>query len=230
MPNEILARLQEGRKPNPNSPKKMIFFVGPPACGKTTKIRVLEKNFGNYYQYITLDGLSPILDNNNKFFRSLNKLLTLSEKIKIAVQTALKTHQNTIFVDGHPILSIFECEAIFRLSNGRDISANQLTIIQEIYKEIVYEINNSKNFRDFQQIIYYINFPFEENLRLLQKKEFCNFITEDIKNELSVFRKVIHSNIFKLSEQFQNLQVIEVNTIISLNIIHMYLLGGSGCC
>ena len=46
--NEILFRIQEDRKLNPQAPKRIIYFVGPMACGKTTKIKTLEKTFGGY--------------------------------------------------------------------------------------------------------------------------------------------------------------------------------------
>jgi len=167
LPNEILLRLQEGRKPNPNSPKKIIYFVGPPAYRKTSKVKTLKNNFGGYYHYITLHGYSSIWEHEtNSFFRNLVDLLIISERLVNAIQTATQTHQNTIFVNGHPILS---------------------SIIYDIYKEIVDYFNTNKIFKDFQQYIYYINFPFEENLRLLQKKESCNDISEDMKTKLGRF-------------------------------------------
>ena len=230
LPNEILLHLQEGRKPNPNSPKKIIYFVGPPACGKTTKIQTLKNNFGGYYQYITLDGYPSIWEyETNFFFRNLVDLLTISERLVNVIQTATKTHQNTIFVDGHPILSVLKCESVYSVYNSKNITEKQLSIIYDIYKEIVDYINTNKIFKDFQQYIYYINFPFEENLRLLQKKESCKEISEDMKTELVTFRRKIHSDIFKLTDQFKGTRVIEVNTISGLEIIHMYLLGSSGC-
>jgi len=230
LPNEILLHLQEGRKPNPNSPKKIIYFVGPPACGKTSKVKTLKNNFGGYYQYITLHGYSSIWEHEtNSFFRNLVDLLIILERLVNAIQTATQTHQNTIFVNDHPILSVLKCEAVNRIYNGRNITEKQLSIIYDIYKEIVDYFNTNKIFKDFQQYIYYINFPFEENLRLLQKKESCNDISEDMKTELVTFRRIIHSDIFKLTDQFKNIRVIEVNTISGLEIIHMYLLGSSGC-
>jgi ABC-type multidrug transport system ATPase subunit len=228
--NEILYRIQESRKLNPNAPKKIIYFVGPSACGKTTKVKTLEKTFGGYYQYITLDGYSSILDHQaNSFFRNLNDLLTISERLVKAIQTATKTHQNTIFVDGHPILSVLKCEAVNRIYNGRIITEKQLRIIYDTYKEIVDYINNNNIFKDFQQTIYYINISLEENLRFLQKREGSSEISEEMKTELVILRRTIHSSICKINTQFKNTKVIEVNKIQGLEIIHMYLLGFSGC-
>ncbi|MFX1329572.1 MAG: hypothetical protein ACFE91_15705 [Promethearchaeota archaeon] len=228
--SEILLRIQEGRKFNPNSPKKIIYFVGPTACGKTTKVKNLEKIFGNSCQYITLDGFTSILGNqSNTFLRNLVNLFTLSEKLFNGIETAAKTHQNTIFVDSHPFLSVFQCEAIYKLHNGRNITENQFNLIRDVYKEIVDYINSNNNFKDFQQIIYYINIPLKENLTLLQNKENCREISEDMKNELVIFRSIIHSSIFNVN-QFKDTKIIEVNTISGLEIIHMYLLGRSGCC
>ncbi|GAG03271.1 unnamed protein product, partial [marine sediment metagenome] len=42
-------------------------------------------------------------------------------------------------------------------------------------------------------------------------------------------RRTIHSSICKINTQFKNAKVIEVNKIQGLEIIHMYLLGFSGC-
>jgi len=229
--NEILFRIQEGRKLNPNAPKKIIYFVGPFACGKTTKVKTLEKIFGGYYQYITLEGFPSILDYQPSIFlRILVDLLTISEKLINAIQTAVITHQNTIFVDGHPILSALQCEAIYTFYDGKVITQKQLNLIMGIYEEIVNYIKDNKNFTDFQQIVYYINIPLETNLKLLLNQKKCKEISNDIKNEFVSLRKIIHSRIFDLDYQFDNTKVIEVNTLQGLDIIHMYLLGSSGCC
>ncbi|GAG63377.1 unnamed protein product, partial [marine sediment metagenome] len=137
-----------------------------------------------------------------------------------------KTNQNTIFVDGHPILSVFQCESAYRLINSRKITEKQFKLIEGIYREI---INTYNYFKDFQQVIYYINIPLKENLRLLQKKEDCKIITEDKKTELISLRNVIHSNIFKLNNHFKDTKVLEVNTLSGLEIINTYLLGFPGC-
>ncbi len=229
--NEVLIRIQEGRKLNPNAPKKIIYFVGPSACGKTTKVKTLEKTFGSYYQYITLEGLSSILGNQpSLFLRNLVDLLTISEKLINAIQTAEITHQNTIFVDGHPILSVLLCKAIYTFYDGKVITKKQLNLIMGIYEEIVKDFKYNKNFRDFQQMVYYINIPLETNLKLLLNQKRCEEISNDIKNEFVSFKKIIHSRIFDLNYQFDNTKVIEVNTLQGLDIIHMYLLGSSGCC
>ena len=227
---EILNCIQEGRKLNQNAPKRIIYFVGPSACGKTTKIKTLEKFFGGYYQYITLKESTSLLgDQTSVFIRSLVYLQKIWEELINAIQTAAKTNQNTIFVDGHPILSVFQCESAYRLINSRKITEKQFKLIKGIYREIVDYINSNNTFKDFQQVIYYINIPLKENLRLLQKKEDCKVITEDEKTKLISFRNVIHSNIFELINYFTGTKVIEVNTVGGLEIIHMYLLGFSGC-
>lgn len=229
--NEILFRIQECRKPNPNAPKKIIYFVGPSACGKTTKVKTLEKKLGGYYQYITLDGFSSNLSDQPKIFlRNLVDILTLSERLINAIKTAAKTHQNTIFVDGHPILSVLQCEAMYKLYNGKVITEKQLNLIRGNYVEIVNYFKHNQMFTDFQQTVYYINIPLEINLKLLLNQKKCEEISSDIKNELVSSRKIIHSSIFDLVYQFDNTRVIEVNTLQGLDIIHTYLLGSSGCC
>jgi len=227
---EIICRIQEARKLNPNTPKRIIYFVGPTACGKTTKIVTLEKIFGGYYQYITLKESTSFLGNQTSvFIRSLGYLQKIWEGLVNAIQTAEKTNQNTIFVDGHPILSVFQCESIYRFYNGRKITEKQFKLIKGIYREMIDYINSYNTLKDFQQILYYINIPLEENLRLLQKKEDCDVISEEKKTELISLRNIIHSNIFKSNNHFNDTKVIEVNTLSGLEIVHMYLLGFSGC-
>ena len=164
------------------------------------------------------------------FLRNLVDLLTISERLINAIQTAEITHQNTIFVDGHPILSVLLCKAIYTFYDGKVITKKQLNLIIGIYEEIVKDFKYNKNFRDFQQMVYYINIPLETNLKLLLNQKRCEEISNDIKNEFVSFKKIIHSRIFDLNYQFDNTKVIEVNTLQGLDIIHMYLLGSSGCC
>ena len=164
--NEILFRIQEDRKLNPQAPKRIIYFVGPTACGKTTKIKTLEKIFGRYYQYIILKESTSLLgDQTSVFIRYLVYLQKICEDLINAIQTAAKTNQNTIFVDGHPILSVFQCESAYRLINSRKITEKQFKLIKGIYREIIDYINAYNIFKDFQQVIYYINIPLKEKIK-----------------------------------------------------------------
>jgi ABC-type multidrug transport system ATPase subunit len=230
LPNEILNRIQEGKKLNPDAPKRIIYFVGPSACGKTTKIKKLENSFGGFYQYITLEGFaSMLLKHPNIFIRSLFYLQALWERLINAIQNTETTNQNTIFMDGHPILSVFQCEAFYRLYEGRVITEKQFSQVKSIYEDIVEYIKTNEYFKDFKHIIYYINIPLEVNLKLLQNKQPGEEITKDMKDELESLRKIIHSGIFDLADQFNDTKVIEVNSLSGLEIINMYLLGSSGC-
>ena len=69
----------------------------------------------------------------------------------------------------------------------------------------------------------------EVNLELIQKESGCDEVEENEKEEIELIRRTIHSNIFALAEQSGITKVIEVNTLMGLDIVNMYLLGPSTC-
>ncbi len=228
---EFFARIQEDIKPNPNSPKKILYFVGPPACGKSTKVRRLKQVFGRYFQYIIAEEYEyHSLEETNKFDTYLTYMQGLWDCIIESVKTSAITHQNTIFVSGHPILGLLESEALYHTYEGSIITEKVFNTIKNSYEDSIEYVNRNEIFKDFQQLVYYINIPLATNLELLRKKTICAEITGDLKRHLECIRDNIHSKIFDLASQFTNTEVIEVNTLMGLDIIHMYLLGiGCGC-
>jgi len=224
----MIQRIYDDRKLKTDSFKRIIYFVGGTGCGKTTKVKKLQQTFRGYYQYIMHDEIiSFLLSQPNVFTRNLCYLYTLSDRIIATIENAKVSHKNTIFVDGHPMLSLLYSLALFKSQNGCLITEEDLKALEGCYNEIIGYL--SGYLQNFHQRIYYINLPLEVNLELIQKGSGCNEVEENEKEEIELIRRTIHSNIFALAEQSGITKVIEVNTLMGLDIVNMYLLGPSTC-
>lgn len=115
--------------------------------------------------------MSFLVNHQNPFIRSLYCLQTLWDRLIGAIKNADVTYQNTIFVDGHPVLNVLNCEALFRLHEGRVITKKEVDSIKKFNVEIFEYMDKSNLLREFQQIIYYINLPLELNLKFLKSQE-----------------------------------------------------------
>lgn len=225
---DLIQRIYNDRQPK--SKKQIIYFVGATGCGKSTKLKKLQQTYLGFYQYITHDEImSFLLHQPNVFARNLSYLYLLSDRLMKAIDNTETSNQNTIFVEGHPILSILYSQALFKSQKGVLITEKDCQKLMGCYNEIIEYINGYEPFQKFHQIIYYINLPLEVNLELLQQQRGCDYIEENEKNELELIRRTIHSDIFNLTKQISNTKVIEVNTLMGLDMVHMYLLGRSSC-
>ena len=227
---DILNSIEQSRKHNPNAKKKIMYFVGANACGKTTKLKTLQYTYGKYYQYISQNGImSFLLDQPSVYNKNAFYLNAMWDRLIAAIKVANNTNQNIIFVDGHPLLSILCSQAIFSVHGESMITSEQVDILNEKHLEILNYVKDMKFLEGFEQIIYYINIPLELNIELLQNQQSCVELEENEEKELITLRETIHSQIFELAKKHYNTKVVEVNTLIGLDIIHMYLLG-TGCC
>lgn len=227
---EILLKIQEQKKQNLDGPKKIVYFVGPEYSGSTSKLYKLKQIFGDTYHYITHEDFIPYVANETRLF--LKYLLYLQctwENLTNALKTITTKDHKTIFVDYHPILSVLNCEALYTLNRSDVITKEELDNIKKIYQDLIIYSKKYEIFKDFKQILYYINLPLESNIKLMRVKMQCEEITDNEKDELECVKDTIHSNIFELRNQFKGTEVIEVNTLMGLDVINMYLIGPSSC-
>ena len=132
---EIISLLHNQNIPSPDAPKNIFYFVGPYSCGSTTKVNRLKQIFGKRYQYISHEDFTPFLTTKmSVFIKNLLYLQSSWDNLMSAIRTMAITHQNTIFIDCHPVLSVLNCEGMYKSNKRSFISKQELNCIKRIYR------------------------------------------------------------------------------------------------
>ena len=195
---------------------KINYFVGPFGCGKTSLITRLQRESKDMWM-IELEDESMIefLKNPDVKDRQSFYLNVSFYKLKKAID---ELHRNLqycnqfrgILFDGHPLLGLIYARTFFEIELGKTISYPEWGILNRQHARLYNFILKRGFLSNFDQTIYYINLPFNENWENVLKR---NRTDTDEMDEwyLENLKRILHQEIFNLAEYYHT-KLIEIKS------------------
>lgn len=200
---------------------KINYFVGPYGCGKTTLIKNLVDKSKHMWVYSLEDeSMITFLKNPEVKDRQSFYLNVCFYKLKKAIDELFTnlSYCNQYYgflFDGHPLLGLIYARTFFEMEMGKTISYPEWGLLNRQHTRL-YNFVLKEGFLDyFDQTIYYINLPFEENWKNVVNRGRDG--TDEIDEwYLENLRRILHQEIYGLADFYKS-ELIELNSIEELN-------------
>jgi len=200
---------------------KINYFVGPYGSGKTTLITRLHRE-SKYMWNIELED-TPMIDflkNPDVKDRQSFYINVCYYKLNKAIDDFYRTLSmcnqfRGILFDGHPLLGLIYARTFFEMEMGKTISYPEWGLLNRQHTRLYKFVEKQGFLDDFDQTIYYINIPFDENWKNVIKRGRED--TDEIDEwYLMNLRRILHQEIYSLADYY-NTQLIELNSLEEIN-------------
>lgn len=200
--------------------QKINYFVGPYGCGKTTMVKNLNYEYKSNWIHVEEDeDMIFFLKQPKILYMELFYLYTLFYKIKRAMTEAEIGYVN-IIVDGHPLNALVYGRLFFEIEHGQTLSFPEWGMINKAHTQLYQYAYRSKMFDKYDQTIYYINIPYEENWNNIVKRGRTD-MNEFDEWKLINLRRIMHQEIYSLADYYK-CALKEVKSLEELNKVKFY--------
>lgn len=200
---------------------KINYFVGPYGSGKSTLLdNITMENPGEWVTSYEDQSMISFLKNPEVRDRQSFYINVAFYKLKRSIDKLyfLKTFKNPrkgILYDGHPLLGVIYARTFFEMEMGKTISYPEWGLLNRQHTRLYNFVKKQGFLDDFDQTIYYINIPFDENWKNVLKRGREN--TDEIDEwYLMNLRRILHQEIYGLADYY-NTQLIELNSLEEIN-------------
>lgn len=197
--------------------KKIIFLIGVYGSGKTATLKRLERQFKNQGIYLCEDdSMLFFLSNRDIYIRHQFYLYAMYYRIHKGIDDLFKKDASFLVIDGHPLLNLAYGQSFLELQNTSNyseltkISKHELTMISKFHQQMQDFANIKRMYEDLEQILVYINLPFDVNAKLVNKRgrgTIWGVVGTDF---LITLRKVLHSKIY---QSVKDARIVEINSL-----------------
>lgn len=193
---------------------KINYFVGPFGCGKTTLIkRLYSELFSLYIAVLEDKQMIYFLKNPEVKDRQSFYLSVCFYKLKKAIDDYgdyYINHKGILF-DGHPLLGLIYARTFFEIEYGKSLTYPEWGLLNRQHTRLYNFVLRNGLFDGFDQKIWYINIPFEENWNNVIKRGRTD--TDEIDEwYLMCLRKILHQEIYNLADYYR-CEIEELNSI-----------------